>query len=115
MNEMVLYSCIFLTGVVISSFAQIALKKTADKHHDSIIKQYLNAPVILAYVVFFGATLLSILAYKVIPLSMGPVLESTQYFFIALLSWIFLKEHISKRKILGISIIIIGILLYSFW
>ncbi|MDD4200789.1 MAG: EamA family transporter [Eubacteriales bacterium] len=115
MNEMVLYSGIFLMGVVISSFAQIALKKTADKPHDSFIRQYMNFPVIAAYTVFFLATLLSILAYKVIPLSMGPVLESTQYLFIALLSWIFLKEHISKRKIFGIGIVIFGILLYSFW
>ncbi|MDD6311569.1 MAG: EamA family transporter [Firmicutes bacterium] len=114
-SSMVIYSGIFIAGVVISSFAQIALKKQAMKHYDSFLQQYLNFPVIAAYTVFFGATLLSIVAYKVIPLSLGPVLESTQYFFIAVLSYIFLKEKISKRKILGICLIIFGILLYAIW
>ena len=113
MNDMIIYSGIFLVGVVISSFAQIVLKKTAVKEHKSFIRQYLNFPVIASYTVFILATFCTIYAYKVIPLSLGPVLESTQYFFIALLSYIFLKEHISKRKIFGICLIIAGLMLYA--
>lgn len=113
MNEMMVYSGIFLIGVVISSFAQIVLKKTAMKEHKSFIRQYLNPPVIISYTVFILATFCTIYAYKVIPLSMGPMLEATQYFFIALLSYIFLKEHVSKRKIFGICLIVFGIMLYA--
>ena len=94
-------------------FAQIALKKTAVKEHESLIKEYLNAPVICAYAVFFMATFCSVYAYKGIPLSLGPILESTQYLFVAVLSYIFLKEKLTKRRILGISVILCGVLICS--
>lgn len=113
MNEKVLFSLIFIFGVFISSISQIILKKAAQKEYPNKIREYLNARVIFAYIIFFGATLCSIWAYTVIPLSLGPILESAGYLFVAVLSWLFLKEKITKKKMLGLSIIIIGIIIYS--
>ncbi len=113
MNEKILFSLIFIIGVFISSISQIILKKSADREYPSKIREYLNVRVIFSYIIFFGATLCSILAYTKIPLSLGPVLESSGYFFVAVLSYIFLKEKISKQKMLGLSIIIIGIIIYA--
>lgn len=113
MNEKILFSLIFVVGVFISSISQIILKKSAEKEYPSKIREYLNVRVIFAYIIFFGATLCSILAYTKIPLSLGPILESSGYFFVAVLSYIFLKEKISKQKMLGLSIIIIGIIIYA--
>ena len=113
MNEKILFSLIFIIGVFISSISQIILKKSADKKYPSKIREYLNVRVIFSYIIFFGATLCSILAYTKIPLSLGPILESSGYFFVAVLSYIFLKEKISKQKMLGLSIIIIGIIIYA--
>ena len=114
MSKMLIYSGIYLIGVIISSFAQILLKKSADTKHESLIKEYLNFKTLFAYAVFFGATLCSVFAYKYVPLSVGPILESTQYIFIAVLSYLFLKEKISKKKLIGLTIIIIGVLIYLF-
>lgn len=113
MNEKILFSLIFIFGVFISSVSQIILKKAAQKEYPNKIREYLNARVIFAYIIFFGATLCSIWAYTVIPLSLGPILESAGYIFVAVLSWLFLKEKITKKKMLGLSIIIIGIIIYS--
>ena len=113
MMSLNLYIAVFLFGVCISSFSQILLKKSASDEKDSFIKEYLNVRVIVAYVIFIAATLCSIFAYKSIPLSMGPILESTQYIFVAILSYIFLKEHISKRKILGLITIVVGVIVFS--
>ncbi len=113
MNEKILFALIFLFGVFISSISQIILKKAALKQYDSKIKEYMNPRVIFAYIIFFAATLCSIMAYKVIPLSLGPILESAGYIFVAFMSWLFLKEKISKQKVLGLSIIVIGIIIYS--
>lgn len=113
MNEKILFSLIFVFGVFISSVSQIILKKAAQKEYPNKIREYLNARVIFAYIIFFGATLCSIWAYTVIPLSLGPILESAGYIFVAVLSWLFLKEKITKKKMLGLSIIIIGIIFYS--
>ena len=113
MNEKILFSLIFVFGVFISSISQIILKKSAQKEYPNKIREYLNARVIFAYIIFFGATLCSVWAYTVIPLSLGPILESAGYIFVAVLSWLFLKEKITKKKMIGLSVIIIGIIIYS--
>jgi len=81
-KTVLLYSLILLVGVFISAISQVMLKKAAMKKHDSALKEYLNPLVIFAYVLFVGTTFLSILAYRGIPLSMGPVLEATSYLYV---------------------------------
>jgi len=107
------YIAVFLAGVLISSVSQIILKKSAVAEHESFMKEYLNSRVIGAYSIFIVATFCTIYAYKAVPLSMGPVLESSQYIFVAVLSYIFLKEKISRRKLTGLIIIIAGIIVFS--
>ncbi|MEF2919498.1 MAG: EamA family transporter [Acutalibacteraceae bacterium] len=114
MNKTVLFSIFFIVGVFISSVSQIMLKKSALKKYPNKIKEYLNPSVIIAYAMFFGATLCTVFAYTVIPLSLGPILECTGYIFVAILSWLCLKEKISKNKIIGLAVIIVGIVIYSF-
>ena len=108
-----LFSLIYVFGVFISSVSQIVLKKSAQKEYPSKIREYMNVRVIFAYTIFFGATLCSILAYKGIPLSFGPILESVGYIFVAVLSWMFVKEKITKKKMLGLTMIVIGIIIYA--
>lgn len=114
MNKTVLlYSLLLLLGVFISAISQVMLKKAAQKTYDSHIKEYLNPLVIFAYVMFVGTTFLSILAYKGIPLSMGPVLEATSYIYVTVFGVKIFGEKINKMKILALVLIIVGILVYS--
>ena len=113
MNNKLMYFAIYIIGVIISAIAQILLKKSASIERKSKIKEYLNYKTIIAYIIFFGATLCTVFAYKYVPLSMGPILETTEYVFIAILSYYLLKEKISKRKLIGLITIIIGILIFS--
>ncbi|MEG0338471.1 MAG: multidrug ABC transporter [Oscillospiraceae bacterium] len=93
--------------------SQVLLKKAAMKHYDSVIKEYLNPLVIIAYAMFFGTTLIGVLAYKVIPLSLGPVLESTGYLYITFFGAILFKEKINAKKLIALAMIIGGILIYT--
>jgi len=102
---------IMLTGTFISSVSQIILKKAAEKEYPNKMAEYLNAPVIIAYMIFFGATLCSVFAYKVVPLSIGPILEATGYIWVAVLGKICLGEHIGGRKAVGLVVIIVGIVI----
>lgn len=108
------YIILFLSAVFISSVSQIMLKKSADKTYDNAIKEYLNPWVVIAYGLFFGATLVTVLAYKYVPLSMGPILESTGYFFVTVLGMIFLKEKVGKKKAVGLVVILVGIIIFNF-
>ncbi len=110
---MLKYALIMLTGTFIASCSQIVLKKAAEKEYASKIAEYLNPMVMGAYIIFFGASLCSVIGYKKVPLSLGPILEATGYIWVAILGKIFLGERISKKKGLGLLVIILGIVIAS--
>ena len=105
-----LHVFIYVFSVFISAVSQIILKTSADKEYDSRIREYLNPRVIIAYGIFFFATLVTVYAYKGIPLSLGPILETTGYLWISLLGYFVLKEKISRRKLAGLVIVVVGII-----
>ena len=116
MNKTVfLYSLVLLFGVFISAISQVMLKKAALKKYDSVIKEYLNPLVIFAYTLFVGTTLLCIIAYRGIPLSMGPVLESTSYIYVTIFGVTIFKEKMNYKKVCSLVLIITGIAVYSFY
>ena len=71
-----LYVGIYLVGVLVSSVSQVLLKKAAMRQYETPLKEYLNPWVITAYTLFFGAPPMTLLAYKVVPLSMGAILAA---------------------------------------
>ena len=113
MNKTFLYSLFVLFGTFISAVSQVMLKKAAMKQYDSPIQEYLNPLVIGAYTIFVLATLCSILAYRVIPLSLGPVLESTSYIYVTIFGVTIFHEKLNSGKVAALILIIAGILLFS--
>ena len=108
-----LYAGINLLGVLISSVSQVLLKKSAMKSHDSAIREYLNPYVIFAYALFVGSTLLSVVAYRGIPLSMGPILEATGYLYVTAFGVALFHEKMSTKKLVALVLIVGGIVIYS--
>lgn len=113
MSKTVIYACILLLGVFISAISQVILKKSALKKYDSKIKEYMNPMVIFAYMLFVGTTFLSIIAYRVIPLSMGPILEATSYIYITIFGVKIFKETINRKKVIALACIVSGIIIYA--
>ncbi|MDO4188711.1 MAG: multidrug ABC transporter [Lachnospiraceae bacterium] len=114
MNKLLLiYAAIMMFGTFISAVSQVILKKAAGKEYENKIREYLNAPVIIAYSIFIMATFLSVFAYKVVPLSMGPILEATSYIYITIFGVTIFKEKLSFRRVIALSLIIVGIVVYS--
>lgn len=112
-SSMILYSAILLLGVFISSVSQVLLKKAAIQKHENLVKEYMNPLVIVAYVMFFCTTLMCIVAYRVVPLSMGPVLEATSYIYVTIFGVTIFKEKICFSKIFALVLIISGIVVFS--
>lgn len=114
MNKTLLfYALIMMFGTFISAISQVILKKAADKTYENKIREYVNLPVISAYTIFVVATFLSVFAYKVVPLSMGPILEATSYIYITVFGVTIFKEKLTKRKVVALITIIAGIIVYS--
>lgn len=103
-----LYIAVLLTGVFISSVSQVLLKKASMKTYSSPVMEYLNPQVIFAYLLFFGTTLISVTAYKVLPLSLGAVLETTSYLYITFFGVVIFKEKINGKKLIALFLIISG-------
>ena len=106
-----LYSGILLFSVFISAVSQVLLKKSALKVHGSALREYLNPYVATAYTIFLLSSILTVWAYKEVPLSFGPVLEATSYLYVTLFGILIFKEHLNKRKILALALILGGIVL----
>ena len=102
------YYIVFLISVFISALSQVMLKKAAMKEYPSFLKQYLNPLVIGAYTLFFLSTILTVLSYRYVPLSIGSVFETTSYLYITLFGlWIF-HEKMSPKKFIAVVCVVCG-------
>lgn len=110
---MILYSGVLLLGTFVSAVSQVILKKAAQKTYDSKLAEYLNFPVIFAYTLFVATTFMCIIAYRVVPLSFGPVLESTSYLYVTVFGVVIFKEKITKKKVAALALILAGIAVYA--
>lgn len=107
------YLVVLLISVLIASISQIILKKSADKKHKNIIREYFNFQVIIGYGLLFLSSILTIISLKGLPYKSVPIIETLGYMYILILSKIFLQEKLTKKKIYGNVIIIIGIIVFN--
>lgn len=103
---------IVLAGVIIASFSQILLKVGANRPHVSLIKDYMNVPVITGYTLMALSVLAGMIAYRGIDYMSAPVIESVGFILVPILSFLFFGEKITKRRLCGIVFIIAGIAVY---
>lgn len=112
-KELLPYLLIGFFSVFVSSVSQTILKKASLTERKSVVREYLNLPVILAYGMFFGSTLLTMLAYKKLPLSMSPAFESSSYLFVTIFGVTIFKEKLGRRRLLALLLILLGIVIFT--
>lgn len=111
--KLLIYVLIFAVSVFISSVSQVMLKKAALKEYKSLIEEYTNPLIISAYAIFFLSSIMTILAYKEVPLSMGPIIEATSYLYVSYFGARFFGEKVSARKIVALILIVCGIIVFA--
>ena len=60
----------------------------------------------------FLSMFFTVFAYRGMDFSNVPVVESLGYVVVMVLSYFFFKEKITKRKLLGMAVILLGIFVY---
>lgn len=113
-RRQIIFTLILLGGVFLGALSQVLLKKASLKTYESPIMEYLNPFVILAYILFLSTTFISVMVYRVIPLSLGAILETTSYLYVTFFSVVIFKEKISSKKIGALVLIIFGSMIYTF-
>ena len=106
-----IYVFLLVFNVFLGSVSQVLLKRSADIDHENLLEEYLNALVISSYLLFGLTTILGVIAYREIPLSLGVAIESTSYIFIMTFGVCIFKEELSKKKIFSVAMIILGIIM----
>lgn len=100
-----------IAAVIIASASQVLLKKKAVKAPKSFLKKFLNWPVILSYSLLFLSMVLNSLALRTMDMSVLPCITATSFLWIMILSAIFLGEKPTRRKVLGVAMILVGVLI----
>ena len=101
------YIVIMFLSVSAASVSQLLLKKSAMKKYASVIKEYLNPLVIGGYGILFLSMLLTIYAYSGMDYKNGPIIESFGNVIVLVLGYLFLKEKISFKKLIGIACLMV--------
>lgn len=107
------YVLLYLSSTFLASVSQVLLKKAALREHKTLLAEYTDWRVILGYGLFVGCTVLTMLAYKGVPLNVGPVLEATGYLYVTFFGVTIFHEKMNPRKLMALAIIILGILIYA--
>ena len=108
------YILLFFMSVILASASQMLLKKSAEKKHDSILREYLNIHVVIGYSLLLLTTLLNIYAYsKGVEMKTGVVIESLSFVLILILSRVIFGEKITPQKAIGNVLIIFGVVIFN--
>ena len=98
----------FILSILIASYSQIILKKGAKQENI-----YINKYTMIGYGLMITSTVLTLIGYKSVSLTLSGVLQTLSFVFVPFFSLIFLKEKIDKKTLLWIAVIILGILIYT--
>ncbi|MFF2091718.1 EamA family transporter [Paenibacillus sp. NPDC058174] len=99
--------------VLFNSFAQIFLKMGALRTKEKNLLSSINIYIILGYILFFSATLLSVYLLKLINFKDLTVIISLNYVSTLILSNVILKEKYSKQKVYATLLIIVGVIIFN--
>ena len=97
---------------LIAASSQMLLKKSASKEHDSVLKEYLNPWVICGYGMLFISMVITIFCYDGLGYMGVVVMEPINYIIVMVMSRIIFKEKFTKRKMIGMTCILLGILIF---
>lgn len=103
-----------MCSVIIASFAQILLKKSAETGSQSFIKKFLNIKVVSSYILLFISMFINTFVLRHLELKILPCITATSFLWILLFSYLFLGEKPSTNKVIGMLMIMAGVIVAQF-
>lgn len=108
-----MYYILVISSVFLAACAQMLLKQGARQQSAKWWQQYVNGWVIGGYAIMFGTMVMNIFAMsKGVQIKELSIIESMSYLFVPALSFFVFKEKLTWRKILAITIIITGVIVF---
>ena len=113
MHATISHTAALASAVVIASISQLFLKSGAS-NKTSFIRSLLNWKTIIGYCLLGMVTILNVYAMQRIELKTITAWIGTTYVFVVFLSVLFFKEKIDLFKIIGCSLIVFGVSIFTF-
>jgi len=107
------YVLIMVAGAFLTAISQLLLKQSANQKHKNFLAEYLNWRVIVSYGIFACVLLANTYAYTKVDMKYGSIIDTLAYVFVFFLSIFILKEKMTRKKLIGNLLIILGIIIYS--
>ena len=108
---MIVYFGCLLVMTLIGAVASLFLKKFSAV--DGILAMLKNTNLYIGGFLYLASALLNIWLLKVLDYSVVLPLTSLTYIWTMILSYLFLKEHITAKKIVGVILILVGAICVS--
>lgn len=106
------YSFLILITAFGSAVSQILLNMSNRKQYSNKIREYMNGYVLSAYGILAVVLIANAYIMQFVQLKIAHAMAATTYFFVMILSRIILKEKITKNKLIGNVLILLGIVIF---
>lgn len=77
----------------------------------AFLARFMNWRVILSYSLLFMTLVINQIALIYVPISVMPCITATSFVWVYVLGVIILKEKVSRRRMIGVAIIIAGVII----
>ncbi len=101
-----IYFFMVLSMTFMGSAASIFFKRASGS--DGFVKMLLNVNLYIGGILYLAAAAVNILVLRVLDYSVVLPISSITYIWTMLLSYVILKETITKKKVLGVLCIVVG-------
>jgi drug/metabolite transporter (DMT)-like permease len=110
MNDL---SLLYLIAVIVLTGVSQVLLKIGAKQAKNHVSIFINPYTLTAYSLYLLTTLLTVYALRNIPLNMFYASTSLKFIFVAFLSRIVIGEKLNNRKLVAVSLIVVGVVVFS--
>lgn len=103
-----------ITAAFVTALSQIILKRQAnitEEKKSGFLQKFLNPRVIISYGLLFSTLVINQIALIYVPVSVMPCITATSFVWVFVLGILVLKEKVSRRRALGVAIIIAGVII----
>ncbi|MBQ3393366.1 MAG: multidrug ABC transporter [Lachnospiraceae bacterium] len=103
-----------ILGAFVTALSQILLKRQAnitEAGKKGFLQKFLNIRVFLSYGMLFMTLVINQIALIHVPISVMPCITATSFIWVFVLGIIILGEKVSRRRVLGVAIIIAGVII----
>lgn len=103
---MILYYILLIAMTMLGAVASFFLKRASG--HDNICGYLFDANLYIGGILYLASAVLNIIVLRKLDYSLVLPLTSITYIWTMVISYMFLKESISRKKFIGVAMIIFG-------